>query len=249
MTPMERTMNKTLSTLMFAGMLVATGACDRDLTSPDQTLPPLPEVDPTIPDTYFDQGMTLESSSDRRVRRDASGTRVDVVTFADPDRVVGRSRLRRGQRAVQARLTAGELPPRTATTLWAVVFNNPDACVGECDDPDLFDNPATQADLMYLAGNVANGSGRVGYSAQLRERATENSIMPLFGLPSWGVIDTRRAEIHLIVRTHGEVLEGLRHAQISTFNGGCSGMGPEFGTPGPNTCEEPYFASHYAGLP
>lgn len=70
---------------------------------------------------------------------------------------------------------AGELAPGTATTLWAVVFNNPSACVGECDDPDLFENPETRPDLMYVAGSVAHGRGRVRYHGQMRGGQTRST--------------------------------------------------------------------------
>lgn len=170
----------------------------------------------------------------------------DVVSFTDPGHLVGSSGIRRGVGQALVTLTAGQLEPGVAATLWAVVFNNPSACVGECDDPDLFENPATKADLMFVAGAVSNGLGVVRYTGRIAEDRTDESIMPLFGLPAWGVVDATRAEIHLVVRTHGSVIPGLRQAQTTTFNGGCTGMGSEFGAPGPNECIDLYYASHYA---
>ena len=170
----------------------------------------------------------------------------DVVTFANPAHVVGSSRLDRNAGRVNVQFEAGELMAGEATTLWAVVFNNPDACVGECDDPDLFENPDTQADLMYVAGSVANARGEIQFASGIAEGDTSESIMHLFGLPGWGIIDARTAEIHLVVRSHGQAIAELRHAQTSSFNGGCTGFGAEFGTPGPNECTDLYFASHYA---
>ena len=170
---------------------------------------------------------------------------VDVLTFED-DAVVGSSRIKRGDRHVNVTLEAGGLEPGTAATLWAVVFNDASACVGECDDPDLFDNAATMADLMFVAGSVADGQGRIRFAGRLGEGSTVGTIMPLFGLPAYGVMDTDVSEIHLVVRSHGPVLPGLVDEQTSTFNGGCTGFGAEFGAPGPNECADLYYASHYA---
>lgn len=174
-------------------------------------------------------------------------TRADVVTFADPDRVVGESLMKRGAGQVSLRLDASGFEPGEAATLWAVVFNHPEACVGECDDPDLFENPGTRADLLYVAGGVANRSGEIRYTGRVAESDAGASILPLFGLPAPGILDAQAAEIHLVVRSHGPVIQGLRQAQTTTFNGGCTGFGAEFGTPGPNECTDLYFASHYAG--
>ena len=176
----------------------------------------------------------------------ATWERASVVTFADPGRVVGESRMKRSPHSVLVQFRAEEVEPGHAATLWAVVFNNPEACIGECDDPDLFENPAAMADLMFVDGDVANPVGVIRYQGRIEEDAIGASIMPLFGLPAHGVMDTEKAEIHFVVRTHGELLAGLEEAQTTTFNGGCTGFGAEFGTPGPNECVDLYFSSHYA---
>jgi hypothetical protein len=240
---------KKAAPLMFV-LALGIAACD-DPLAPDTRSPyPVEAVSegPWVPPS----GSVLMQERGRfgmewRGPAPASGwTEADVVAFADPDRIVGRSRMKRGAGQVSLHLTAGGMAPGEAATLWAVVFNDPEACVGECDDPDLFENLATRADLLYVAGGVANRKGEITYAGRLAEDETGPSIMPLFGLPAPGVLDAGTAEIHLVVRSHGPVIQGLRQAQVTTFNGGCTGFGSEFGTPGPNECVDLYFASHYA---
>lgn len=169
---------------------------------------------------------------------------VDVVTFED-GAIVGSSGIWRGLRDVNVKLDAQGFAPGEAATLWAVVFNDASACVGECDDPDLFANGDTMADLMYVAGAIADGQGRIRFAGRLGEGSTRGTIMPLFGLPPYGVLDADLSEIHLVVRSHGPSIPGLVGEQTSTFNGGCTGFGAEFGMPGPNDCVDVYYASHY----
>ena len=247
-------MTKTMKVLTAAVSILVATACTESPLSPslpdDAPIHDVERVSPVVPlpGTFQgDEGTQLLLTAASRLPAMASGWgTVDVLSFADPARVVGRSSMDREARRVNARLEAHELEPGDATTLWAVVFNNPAACVGECDDPDLFENPDTQADLLYVAGAVANERGSVQYARGIAQGDLANSIMPLFGLPAWGVIDAQAAEIHLIVRSHGQAIPRLRMAQTTTFNGGCTGFGSEFGTPGPNECVDLYFASHYA---
>ena len=213
----------------------------QDAAPPFAPPPPGTESDPPI-QTLFAPGRALFDAARSR----GMHAPVPVVRFDDPSQVVGSSSMKRQGAHVNVSLEAGDLPPGTATTLWAVIFNEPDACIGECDDPDLFENSATRADLLYVAGSIADGRGRVRYSGRIGVGRTNASIMPLFGLPAWGILDSGGAEVHLVVRTHGPTLPGMVDDQISTFNGGCTGFGSEFGAPGPNECIDAYFASHYA---
>ena len=242
---------KTLSAILLLSATLF-GACDDSPTSPPSVPWPGPIESGSTPGLLMTDGPSVAAALAQPDRRDAAHNALgsaDVVTFWDPGLVVGVSRMRRGPAHVNVQLEAGSLAPGTTTTLWAVVFNNAAACEGECDDPDLFDNPAAQADLLYVAGSTADGQGRVRYSGRIGQGDLGSSIMPLFGLPAFGVLDARSAEIHLVVRSHGPGIPTLRRAQLSTFNGGCGGMGGEFGAPGPNTCEDLYFASHYAAGP
>ena len=72
--------------------------------------------------------------------------------------------------------------------------------------------------------------------------------MSAFGLPSYGLMDAEKAEVHIVIRSHGPKLPGQVREQISSFNGGCVYDGipedPILGEAGPNTCEDILFAVH-----
>jgi hypothetical protein len=100
-----------------------------------------------------------------------------------------------------------------------VFFNNPAACVGECDLPDLF-NPVVRASVQYAAGHVIGGGGVANYGAYITEGDTSGCAAP--SLPCNGLLDSRTALVHLVVRTHGQALPGVIDEQIHSFNGGCN---------------------------
>jgi hypothetical protein len=64
-----------------------------------------------------------------------------------------------------------------------------------------------------------------------------------FVYPSPGLIDASKAEVHLVVRTHGGPIHGHVHEQLTTFGGGCTpetGGDLEYG----NECIDQQFAIH-----
>ena len=152
----------------------------------------------------------------------------DVFVIAT-DEVVGESTLTRTPNGVSMTLKTN-LTPGDADTIWWVVFNNRAACAtSPCGEADLF-TPAVQADVLYAAGNVTGGSGKSTFAAYLAEGDTSGSIASLFVLPAaQGLIDSETAEIHLVVRTHGQMIPSEVASQIHSFNGGC---------PLPNTCTD-----------
>ena len=125
----------------------------------------------------------------------------------------------RNDNGIAATLHTSGLAPGSAATMWWVFFNNPSACVGECDMPDLF-NPIVQASVQYAAGHVIGGEGTADYGAYITEGDTSGCAAP--SLPCNGLIDSRAALVHLIVRSHGQALPGAIDEQISSFNGGCN---------------------------
>lgn len=158
--------------------------------------------------------------------------------------VVGSSKLTRNTNGVSMTLQTTGLEPGSATTNWWVVWNAPENCLtSPCTEDDLF-NSAVVSDVIYAAGNVVGGAGKSAFAAYLSEGDNSGSIFPDFGLPAPGLIDAETAEIHLVVRSHGQAIPGLIDAQIHSFGGGCSGFPPSLGTPGPNTCEDIQFAIH-----
>lgn len=174
-----------------------------------------------------------------------------VYTFAGMEEV-GTSQLLRTDDGVSFKLQTTELVPGTVVTLWMVIFNNPEDCTAPCDMDDLA-NPHAMADVVYASGRVIGGSGKANYAGHRSEGDNSGSIFPdWLGLPSPGLIDARKAEIHFIVHSHGPKIPGLTSEMLHSFNAGC---GPifdpafpevpeELGTYGPNTCVDVQFAVH-----
>jgi hypothetical protein len=169
----------------------------------------------------------------------------DVVSFANPSVSVGYSTLKRDERGVQFWLRTSEITPRHAVTIWWVVFNNPEACAANpCDEPDLF-NPAVEADVLYAAGSIVNANGESAFAGRLQEGRTHGSIADVFGLPAAsGLHDAGKAEVHLVVRSHGEYTSS---SQLTTYGGGCTTELPVGTMPSAvGECADIQFSMHLA---
>jgi hypothetical protein len=129
------------------------------------------------------------------------------------------SALVRTDSGVAATVHSTGLAPGSTATLWWVFFNNPTACVGGCDLPDLF-NPVVQASVQFASGHVIGGEGVANYGAYITEGDASGCAAP--SLPCNGLLDSRAAAVHLVIRSHGQALPGVINEQISSFNGGCN---------------------------
>ena len=116
-----------------------------------------------------------------------------------------------------------ELLPGHAYTIWALVYNDPDGCNGECD---IFDDMGSNSEFSALwsgIGFVADEDGKAEFEAVLMEWDPAGEV-----LMGDGLTDAGNAEIHLIVRHHGAAAyddPDLLEAQLSTFGGGCDEFG------------------------
>lgn len=116
-----------------------------------------------------------------------------------------------------------------AYTVWWVIFNNPEFCVDACDVGDLGISEVNASSFWATGEIVGDDNGGI-FNAQLRENQLplgEDQV--LFGN---GLTDSFDAEIHLVARTHGDLIPDLVEQQITTFNGGCP----------PNDCQNVQFA-------
>jgi hypothetical protein len=167
--------------------------------------------------------------------------------FADGAEVSGASaELRRTDSGVGFTLRTRGLTGGDAVTIWWVIFNYPDECEHPlpefgvpCSVPDLF-NPDVAATVMFAAGNVVGASGRTSFAAHLAQGHASTPHPAFADAP--GLLNPRGADVHLVVRTHGQLLPQLAKEMIRTFEGGCT---PEtsdgFGS-GPNECADLQFA-------
>lgn len=131
----------------------------------------------------------------------------------------GAATLLRSRQAVDVRLATSGLDINAAYTVWWIVFNNPSACTGGCGADDL-GNPATAASAFYAAGFVTGMDGTANLSAHLSAGRLPQGIDVLLGS---GLMagNGHRAEIHLIIRSHGPIIPGRVDEQIGSFNGAC----------------------------
>ena len=133
--------------------------------------------------------------------------------------VVGEATLVRNKNGATVTIHTSGLTPGEVLTVWGVVFNNPDACAGDCGAPDLA-NPDVRGSAQWLTGHVVGGSGTATFAAHIAKDDTSN-VSDAFPINSDGLEEPLTAEIHFVVRTHGQKISGLVGEQMSTLNGGC----------------------------
>lgn len=166
---------------------------------------------------------------------------VNLVVFGTGVQVapgVATSDLVRNDNGVAMTIHTVGLTPDTADTVWWVIFNNPTACTHgmagtRCGLGDLGVG-AVMASVQFAAGHVIGPDGVGDYGAYLREGDASGCASP--ALPCNGLINARQADVHLVVRTHGQPIPGLIQEQIHSFNGGCP----------PNNCKNVQAAPHEA---
>ena len=157
------------------------------------------------------------------VQAEARATKADVLT--DPGEVkVGHAKLKRTASGIMFDLHTTMLGPDVAYTIWWIVFNNPEACVGGCGGDDL-GNADVEGSVLFATGRVANAWGEGWFTAFLpkgfvRLNRTETGRERHRLGP--GLQNVKGAEIHLVIRGHGPALSGAALVeQLATFNGGC----------------------------
>ncbi len=118
--------------------------------------------------------------------------------------------------------TSGHTPGE-AVTSWFGIFNNPRHCATRpCTAAD-FANPLVQGSRVNAGGKIIGPDGTATYGAFLAVGDTAG----IFDGP--GLLAPMRAEIHLVLRSHGQAMVDdpmTMRQQLSMFNGGCP----------PNTC-------------
>jgi hypothetical protein len=168
--------------------------------------------------------------------RAASVGNAPVQVFPTGAPLPGTSSLVRNDSGVSMTFQADGLIPGNAYTVWFVAFNDPSACDGACDVSDVLANRGVPA-VRFAAGHVAGGSGTANFGGRLATGSTGGppcAAGPALGNCGPGLLDSRTAIVHLVLRTHGPAIPGLIDDQISSFNGGCP----------PNACANIQFAAY-----
>ncbi|TDO30392.1 hypothetical protein EV643_1385 [Kribbella sp. VKM Ac-2527] len=100
--------------------------------------------------------------------------------------------------------------------------------------------------MQYAAKHVVGASGTHSVGSYLSEGDTTNCPFEAFGegFLCAGLIDARKADVHLVVRTHGPKLTAFMPGQIKSFEVACTPESSEGLGDGPNTCVDMQFAAH-----
>ena len=144
---------------------------------------------------------------------------------------LGTSTLVRKNDEISINFETHGLTPGYAYTLWWVVWNKPENCTvsGACTGGDLALSEEVEVELLYAAGSVADNSGKVNYTAKLREHEVSESINTSIGFSEFGGLqNASTAEIHMVLRSHGPAIPGMEDVQITEFKGGCTTAFPGF---------------------
>jgi len=144
----------------------------------------------------------------------------NVVAFPTGTPVSGAATMFRSKQAIEVRIATSGLDANAAYTVWWIIFNNPAGCVGGCGEDDL-GNPNARASVFYAVGFVTGNDGTANVAANLKTGALPAGLDVLLGSglePGKGL----RAEIHLVVRSHGPIVPGMVAQQISTFDPACT---------------------------
>jgi hypothetical protein len=111
-----------------------------------------------------------------------------------------------------------------ATTMWWVIWNNPDGCVDGCGPDDLARSLVPDNDLSGTVG-VLPATGSVATSGRWSASATlAEGFIPPYAVVPVPLGDAQTAEVHLVVRSHGPAsnltADELVKA-LTTIDGGC----------------------------
>src|ERR1051325_3956490 len=147
----------------------------------------------------------------------------------------------RNNNGVFATISSSGLTPGHVITFWWVIYNNPEFCANTaCAPPDL-NNPAVNGSLQYGGGTIADPGGRVNFSGYLAVGDNTgfylNPMFPNMPNPSPGIVNAKKVQIHLALRSHGFPNADVQQ-QLTSFPGGCSAANPCATEIGRASCRE-----------
>lgn len=149
-----------------------------------------------------------------------------IFSFEDDSKIKrSYSLLKRSNTSACFSINTRELPAGAYTNWW-LIYNNPEYCAdenlpggGKCSMNDL-SNSNVDATVMWAAGGIVGPDNKAHFSACIDEGELSHQIL----VGANGLIDSHKAEIHLIIRYHGpaEITNAtLLGEQLNNFYGGC----------------------------
>lgn len=136
--------------------------------------------------------------------------------------VPGAATLTRSPEGISYGIYTTGLGPGNAHTIWTVIFNRPQNCVNGCGGDDL-SNASVRASIVYGGSYITGENGTANFLGSVEKGFPPSGIqlnVPL-GTAN-GLTSPVNAEIHLVLRTHGEPIAGDADVQLSTFEDGAA---------------------------
>ena len=229
-----------ISTLLIITLMTACASSPEATPEPSAVFRPiLPSAPPTS---------AVPSPAEMELAAEPVVTTVSVQTFKwfgmNPN--IGtliegaESTLTRMPHGVSMTFKTVGLIPGDAVTMWWIIFNKPENCSnGECGLDDAFTSDESGQILFNESGAPSpniDGREAVGFSslkadgkvvendgsADFRGHLPIGDVTECFFGP--GLLDSMKAEFHLIARTHGPAIPGSTHVQLNSDWGGCAEM-------------------------
>ena len=136
--------------------------------------------------------------------------------------------LSRNNDGVFGTISTSGLTPGHVVTLWWAIFNNPEFCAASACAPSDFNNPAVNGSLQFGGGTIADAGGRVSFSGYLavgdNTGAYAHPMFPNLPNPAPGIVNAKKAQIHMALRSHGlpSMDPAILQQQLTSFPGGCA---------------------------
>jgi len=148
---------------------------------------------------------------------------------------------------VSATFDTTGLVPGHAVTMWWVVFNHPEECTNgaggfRCGEPDLLimgGDEAVEGSVLQAGGQIVGPDGDGHFGGYLAVGDTSDLLVD-----GPGLTNPLGADVHLVLRDHGPVQDGLFIDEVGSYGGGCTEAPEDTGTLGDFVCHEVQFAVH-----
>ena len=141
----------------------------------------------------------------------------NVVDFETGVAVNGAGKMTRTKKAVWVDINTQDLRANTVYTMWWIVWNNPSQCVDGCGEDDL---GVRGNSIFYAGGFISDANGAANVSIHVEAGNLRGGIQVLLGSglnPNKG----NKAEMHVLIRSHGAPVAGSVDYQISSVEGLC----------------------------
>jgi len=175
---------------------------------------------------------------------------VSLIESTTGNSTRGDAVLTRAENSLDLEMAVMDLNPNNAYSVWWVMFNEPENCMQpyNCDEIDIVESlrqqqkhapkstdnkvPVVKIAGFYATGFITNGSGEINVSAQLDVQNLPDGMFVYNQSPIPVNFDPEedadlleenglKAEVHVVVRSHGPTVRENLVDQITTFNGLC----------------------------